>query len=107
MNDTVSLIKWFSPERLPKQFMTFPRLKLLVSTNRDFQLKSCKFLTQNDSIIGFFSVDSTQIIFHKHIFQFPGKALRENSPYLELFWSSFSRIWTEYEDILRISPYSG
>ena len=25
---------------------------------------------------------------------------------LELFWSVFSRIWTEYREILRISPYS-
>ena len=24
----------------------------------------------------------------------------------EFFWSVFSRIWTEYEEILRISPYS-
>ena len=27
-------------------------------------------------------------------------------PYSELFWSAFSRIRTEYEEILRISPYS-
>ena len=27
-------------------------------------------------------------------------------PYSELFWSVFSRIWTEYGEILRISPYS-
>ena len=27
-------------------------------------------------------------------------------PISELFWSAFSRIWTEYEEILRISPYS-
>ena len=32
--------------------------------------------------------------------------LRENSPYSELFWSAFSRIRTEYEEILHISPYS-
>ena len=30
------------------------------------------------------------------------KSLRKNCPYLELFWSVFSRIWTEYG----ISPYS-
>ena len=30
-------------------------------------------------------------------------SLCNKSPYLELFWSAFSRIWT---DILRISPYS-
>ena len=27
-------------------------------------------------------------------------------PYSEFYWSAFSRIWTEYEEILRISPYS-
>ena len=31
-------------------------------------------------------------------------ALREKNPYLELFWSVFSRIRTEYGKILRISP---
>ena len=33
-------------------------------------------------------------------------SLRKISPYLELFWSEFSRIRTEYWEILRISPYS-
>ena len=33
-------------------------------------------------------------------------SLREKCPYSELFWSLFSRIWTEYGDTLRISPYS-
>ena len=27
-------------------------------------------------------------------------------PYSELFWSVFSRIWTEYREIRSISPYS-
>ena len=27
-------------------------------------------------------------------------------PYSELFWSVFSRIWTEYREIGSISPYS-
>ena len=31
--------------------------------------------------------------------------LREKSPYSELFWSVFSRIWTEYGEILRLPPY--
>ena len=33
-------------------------------------------------------------------------ALHEMCPYSEFLWSIFSRIRTEYEDILRISPYS-
>ena len=32
--------------------------------------------------------------------------LRKKSPYSELLWSVFSRIWTEYREILFISPYS-
>ena len=36
---------------------------------------------------------------------FMAHSLREKCPCSELFWSVFSRIWTEYEEILRISPY--
>ena len=32
-------------------------------------------------------------------------AIREKYPYSKLFWSAFSRIWTEYRETLRISPY--
>ena len=35
-----------------------------------------------------------------------GFTLRKKCPYSELFWSAFSRIRTEYGEILRISPYS-
>ena len=31
---------------------------------------------------------------------------REKCPYLEFFWSVLSRIWEEYREMLRISPYS-
>ena len=33
-------------------------------------------------------------------------ALREKCPYSEFFSSVFSRIWTEYGEILRTFPYS-
>ena len=33
-------------------------------------------------------------------------AMRKKCPYLELFWSKFSRMLTEYGEVLRISPYS-
>ena len=36
----------------------------------------------------------------------PKLTLRKRCLYSELFWSAFSRICTEYEAILRISPYS-
>ena len=32
--------------------------------------------------------------------------LRKKCPYLELFWSAFSRIWTEFSELQSISPYS-
>ena len=32
--------------------------------------------------------------------------LREKCPYSKFLWSVFSRIWIEYGEILRISPYS-
>ena len=49
-------------------------------------------------------------ILQSHVDEFPFQklqfALREKCPYSELFWSVFSRIWTEYGEIIRISPYS-
>ena len=33
-------------------------------------------------------------------------SLRKKCPYSESFWSAFSRIWTEYEEIRSISPYT-
>ena len=36
----------------------------------------------------------------------PKQALRKKCPYLEFFWSVFSRIRTEYGEVLRVSPYS-
>ena len=33
-------------------------------------------------------------------------SLRKKCPYSDLFWSVFSRIWTEYGEIWSISPYS-
>ena len=33
-------------------------------------------------------------------------SLHEKCLYSELFWSAFFLIWTEYGEILRISPYS-
>ena len=41
-----------------------------------------------------------------HYNKFCRLALREKRPYSELFWSVFFHLRTEYEDILRISPYS-
>ena len=36
----------------------------------------------------------------------PRKSLREKCLFSEFFWSVFSRIRTEYGEIIRISPYS-
>ena len=34
------------------------------------------------------------------------QSLRKKCPYSELFWSAFSRIWTEYREMQSMSPYS-
>ena len=36
----------------------------------------------------------------------PRPSLREKCPDSELFWSAFSRIWTEYGEIRSVSTYS-
>ena len=38
-------------------------------------------------------------------YKFQRQPLREKVPYSEFLWSVFSHIWTEYREILRISPY--
>ena len=48
--------------------------------------------------------DHTKKIFFEFFFKMI--ALREKCLYSELFWSAFSRIWTEYGEIRSISPYS-
>ena len=50
----------------------------------------------------------TNILRDSHVLQtyFTSLTLREKCPCSELFWSMFSRIQTEYGEILRISPYS-
>ena len=42
----------------------------------------------------------------KHAQQINRHTLSEKCPYLELFWSTFFRIQTEYGEIRSISPYS-
>ena len=42
----------------------------------------------------------------KYFPHFSNFSLREKCPYLELFWSVFSRIRTKYGEIRNISPYS-
>ena len=48
--------------------------------------------------------DHTKNIFFEFFFKII--PLREKCPYSELFWSVFSRIWTEYGEIRSISLYS-
>ena len=45
-------------------------------------------------------------LFSSIIFYFPWYVLRKKCPYLEIFWSIFSRIRTEYGEIWSISPQS-
>ena len=45
--------------------------------------------------------------FHYHVDRnLLKQLLHKKCPYSELFWSAFSHIWTEYGEMLRISPYS-
>ena len=50
--------------------------------------------------------DGFLIIFSFAVISSPPKVrtLREKCPYSEFFWSVFSRIWTEYGEILHSSP---
>ena len=43
---------------------------------------------------------------HNENSAYRNRTLREKFPYLELFWSVFFRIWTEYGEVIRIFPYS-
>ena len=43
------------------------------------------------------------LFFHVNVPEF---TMCEKCPNTEFFWSVFSRIWTEYGDLLYISPYS-
>ena len=45
-------------------------------------------------------------IYDDPAYPIPYNTLRKKCPYLELFWSAFSRIRTEYGEIRNISPYS-
>ena len=48
-------------------------------------------------------------VFHAlviQIFSSGSNSLRETCPYSEFFWSVFSLLWTEYGEILPVSPYS-
>ena len=60
----------------------------------------CKVL--RPFVLYLFEVQSTVLV----PFSSEGEALREKNMYSELFWSIFSRIWTEYGEKRGISPYS-
>ena len=49
---------------------------------------------------------SSQLSFDKLLIKDWSVTPRNKSSYSELFWSIFSRIWTEYGEKLYISPYS-
>ena len=51
-------------------------------------------------------VSKPTYVLHKYVLHTLWVSLREKCPCLEFFLSVFSRIWTEYIEIFRISPYS-
>ena len=53
----------------------------------------------NERVLQVYDRAFTSLVFSIYV-------LREKYPYSELFWSVFSHIWTEYGEIIRVSPYS-
>ena len=43
---------------------------------------------------------------YMHRYIYINVSLHKKCPYLGLFWSVFSRIWSEYREIWSISPHS-
>ena len=82
-------------ERIPKSFIEqlFCR-----TTNSSCQNLSLMFLDETG-----FLVLSNTITLKRYEVQ--KQSLRKISPYSEFFWSVFSRIQTEYEDLQNKSPY--
>ena len=60
----------------------------------------------NDSIEDFVSAEESGNKNKKSLNPTERYRATEKCPYSELFWSTFSRIRTEYGQLLRISPYS-
>ena len=89
---------------------------LVVKTSFLFTMVSANSLSsrQRRSLIGFLWLLCVcdQCIYSFTMSDFPIDhssfllLLCEKCPYSELFWSSFTRIWTEYREIWSISPYS-
>ena len=46
------------------------------------------------------------LVIQRSLVVYVSRTLLEKCPYSKFFWSVFFRIWTEYKEILRISPYS-
>ena len=61
--------------------------------------------SNNRKISGPYSVYNDMLkLIRESFFLYP--TLHKKCPYSEQFWSVFTRIWTEYGEILRISSYS-
>ena len=65
-------------------------------------IDSCNFSDDTTTYICFKKLEKALISLEKNS-MLAIRSLREKCPYSELFWSAFSRIWTEYGEILCIS----
>ena len=70
------------------------------------KISLCLFKALRVDIIGTYLLDSSSHETRRNCILIGWYRLRKRYPYLELFWSLFSRIRTEYGEIQSISMYS-
>ena len=88
---------------LPSFFLSFFYLVLLVMNFLRIEIVKLMLFI----IFTFLSCKNIKVTLNLDYFYWKYTlSLREKCPYSELFWSSFSHIWAEYGEILRIFPYS-
>ena len=71
-----------------------------------FVISFCFTIVSTNSREQVYTSNSISFFFQTNTKLVVNFSLRDKCPYSGLFWSVFSRIRTEYGEILRISPYS-
>ena len=90
--------------RLQTTRLKLPHTRLKWTKTKNKNRKKNKKSNRHKTLLKKLLPQNSESIFFLD-FQSSG-SLREKCPYLEFFLSVFSRIWTEYGEIFRISPYS-
>ena len=88
--------------------MTYMSLTLVITLISKIHAKTSLWLFKvlRVDVIGTYLLDSSSHETRRNCILIGWYRLRKKYPYLELFWSLFSRIWTEYGEIQSISVYS-